>query len=165
MRNNNNNESQPTATNTPKSVLQLNQPTFLPQYIKNSANNASNSNVQGVAALASSLLSSQQSQLRFRPLELPSPSSSSSTTATATTTINNFNLPPQNLINVPFFKSINIQNGMNSINHSKLSDNAAMLLATSHSSPMDTAPRDAHQESSNQSSSPLNVFNKNIVTS
>ena len=175
--------------NTYQFFYWLNQQTFLPNYIKNNNstnNNNSSSSVHKLESLnTSGLMSSQtasmvvrdlinknittlqqqnqQSQLRFKPLEQLL-QGSTPITANSSNQLNTFNLP-HNSINLPFFKSINIQNANNTTAAaafalaSSLSQNQPTDMATASNS------NSPNQESSNHSSAPLNVFNKNIVNS
>jgi hypothetical protein len=126
VKNNNNNtndsstltSSQP-VINTPKSVLQLNQQAFLPHFLSNGSSSHHHLH-QNPTLIARDLIAKnvlhqqqqqQQNQFRLKPLEQLFNGQVLSNVTTNNN--NNFNLPPQNLINVPFFKSISIQNANN----------------------------------------------------
>ncbi len=155
---NTNSDSNPTQPlNTPKSIIQLNQQAFLPQaFLKSS--NAPGILQQGTIASSSqtliardlinkNIINTSFQQQQQRPLEHQFFQGSSGNSFQ----MNSFNLPPQNLINVPFFKSISIQQNGNSSSSS--GGNISTGLTSSQIQPMDTTN---NQESSKQQQS-LNV--------
>lgn len=161
---NTNSDSTPTQPlNTPKSIIQLNQPAFLPQaFLKSSnalgthqqvTNTSSSQTLIARDLINKNIISTslqQQQQQQQRPLEHQFFQGSSGNSFL----MNNFNLPPQNLINVPFFKSISIQQNGNSSNSSSSGGgNISTGLTSSQIQPMDTTN---NQESSKQQQS-LNV--------
>lgn len=111
VKNNNNDPNTPPSINTPKSIIQLNQQAFLPHFLSNGSSSNNHQNIARDIIAKNIFQQQQQNQFRLKPLEQLFNGQVLSNVTTSNN--NNFNLPPQNLINVPFFKSISIQNANN----------------------------------------------------